>query len=350
MKQENKTEEQEIQEILSNKKVQEAVKQSTGDQEEEVNTHSAALGITAIIFLVCGTLYFLVQYQVIPVPIKYVPLVQRILLALTFVAVVGVINRLLRKILNRKIQDKSVAYNLRNIINLFSIIFVFIIVLSLIFANWYATMVSFGVGSLILGLALQNTFTSFFGWVYLLVRKPYQVGDRIKIGSAYGDVISVDYLDTTLWEFRGDYLSGDHPSGRIIKFTNSKVFTEYIYNYSWPLFPYIWNELNFFVSYDSDLIFISDFIKKIAEEEIGEAMTRRVKRYKKILADTVVEQVEVRERPSVILRANANTWIEVTLRYLVDPKSSGKVKTTLFKEIMKKLKEHPDKVRFPNQK
>jgi small-conductance mechanosensitive channel len=77
---------------------------------------------------------------------------------------------------------------------------IFAIILSLLFANWYAAMVSFGIVSLILGFALQNIITSFFGWLYILIRKLYEVGDRIKIGNVYGDIISVSYIDTTLWE------------------------------------------------------------------------------------------------------------------------------------------------------
>jgi small-conductance mechanosensitive channel len=71
-------------------------------------------------------------------------------------------------------------------------------------------------------LAVQTPRTSFLGWIYILIRRPYQVGDRIQIEDATGDVIDVSYLDTTLWEFGGKYLSTDHPSGRIIKFPNSK--------------------------------------------------------------------------------------------------------------------------------
>jgi hypothetical protein len=63
---------------------------------------------------------------------------------------------------------------------------------------------------------------------------PYRVGDRIKIGEATGDVIDVGYLDTMLWEFGGEYLSTDHPSGRVIKFPNSNVLSTAVYNYSWP--------------------------------------------------------------------------------------------------------------------
>lgn len=170
----------------------------------------------------CCGLYVLVEYQIIQVSLSYVALVQRVLMAIMFIAIILVINRLLKKILNRRMDDKTTVYNLRNVINLFTIVFIFIIALSLIFANWYATVVSFGVGSLILGLALQNTFTSFFGWIYLLVRKPYKVGDRIKIGSAYGDVIRVGYLDTTLWEFRAIIYQGTIPVAGSLNFQIQK--------------------------------------------------------------------------------------------------------------------------------
>jgi hypothetical protein len=106
------------------------------------------------------------------------------------------------------------------------------------FRNWYTAVVSFGLISLILGFALQRPITSFIGWVYILVREPYRIGDRIKIGDATGDVIDLGYFDTTLWEFGGEYLSTDHPSGRVIKFPNSSVWDTPVYNYSWPLFPY----------------------------------------------------------------------------------------------------------------
>jgi small-conductance mechanosensitive channel len=99
-------------------------------------------------------------------------------------------------------------------------------------------------------------------------------------------VIDVSYLDTTLWEFGGQYLSSDHPSGRIIKFPNSNVLTTPVYNYSWPLFPYIWNEIKFQVAYDSDLEFVAKTMSEVAEEELGETMMERVKVYRELLAET----------------------------------------------------------------
>lgn len=344
-------EDKELEDLKNDEKIQKVLSENSNTAKKTsttVKNEAPFLGISALIFLICGGLYFLLGWKQLPVSQIYIPLAQKIVLAVMLISLVISATRLLKKILNRKIEDKTTVFNFNRIANLFAALLIFAIILSLLFANWYAAMVSFGIISLILGFALQTPITSFFGWIYILIRKPYEVGDRIRIGNVYGDVINVSYIDTTLWEFNGDYLSGDHPSGRIIRFVNSKVFSEYVYNYSWPLFPFIWNELSLFISYESDFKFASDTIKHIVENKIGEEMIRRVKRFKKILADTPVDELDVNEYPSVILRAHNNTWIEVIVRYLVEPKNSGKVKNKLFEAVMAELKKHPEKVIFPN--
>lgn len=348
------SEEIELDKIKKDEKVKRALSETSTvaplESAEVLKKEAPFLGITAIIFLACGTLYFLLGWKRLPITSTYIPLVQKIVLAVALITLVVMAIRLLKKIINRKIEDKTTVFNFNRIADLFGALIILIIVLSMLFANWYAAMVSFGIVSLILGFALQNPITSFFGWLYILIRKPYAVGDRIRIGNVFGDVINVSYIDTTLWEFRGDYLSGDHPSGRTIRFANSKVFSEYVFNYSWPLFPFLWNEMSLFISYESDLKFAGETIKGIVETEIGETMIRRVKRFKKILAETPVDELNVNEFPSVIFKANENTWVEVTIRYLVEPKNSGKVKQKLFEAVMAELKKHPDKVIFPNTK
>ncbi len=345
------SEEEEIKKILNEEKVQKALTDTDFVKEGSLagRKDTIRLAVYTLIFLLSGgLLYYSLEYRWLPISEKYIPLAQKLVFGVIMIALVLSLNRLLKQILSKKIDDRASAYNIKNLINFLSFVLILLIAISLIFSNWYATMVSFGVVSLILGLALQNPITSLFGWVYLLIRKPYEVGDRIKIGNVYGDVMNVGYLDTTLWEFGGDYLSGDHPSGKIIRFSNSKIFNEYVVNYSWPLFPFIWTEIKFYVSYTSDFNLISRLATEITENEVGEAMMRRVNRLKKILKDSMVQELEIKEKPSVIFHAHDNTWIEVTVRFLVEPKSSGTTKSLLFTHIMKELKNHPDVIIFPN--
>lgn len=345
-------EEREIEKLKKDDKVQRALNESSKAGEKKsseiLSKEAPLLGITAMIFLIFVSLYALLEWEGFPISSDYIAVAQKIVLAGMLISLVLSANKISRKLVDRKIEDKTTVFNFNRIADLFAGLLILLIILSSLFANWYATLVSFGIISLILGFALQNPITSFFGWLFILIRKPFEVGERIRIGNVYGDVINVSYFDTTLWEFRGDYLSGDHPSGRILRFANSKVFSEYVYNYSWPLFPFIWNELSLFITYGSDFKFATDTVQRVVETEIGESMVRRVNRFKKILAETPVDELEVNEYPSVILKAHENSLIEVTVRYLVEPKSSGQVKMKLFNAVMDELKKHPEKVMFPN--
>jgi small-conductance mechanosensitive channel len=245
-----------------------------------------------------------------------------------------------------RLASVASRYHLTQALRLVVVLLVGLTIVSLLSASWYTTLASLGVVSVILGLALQTPLTSFFGWIYIMVRAPYRIGDRIRIGDATGDVIHVGYLDTTLWEFGGPYLTTDHPSGRIIKFPNSKVLDSTVYNYSWPLFPFIWSETRFHLGYDTDLEFVAQEMQAVAEEEIGEEMMERVALYRRLLAQTPIDHLTVQERPSVIFRPR-DTWIEAVLRYVVHPKETGRVRSRLTQQVLARLNQHPDRVRFP---
>jgi len=150
-----------------------------------------------------------------------------------------------------------------------------------------------------------------------------------------------------LWEFGGDYLSTEHPSGRVIKFPNSNVLSTPVYNYTWPLFPYIWNEIKFHVAYNADLEYVAATMQEVAEQEVGEAMMKQVRVFREVLAQTPVNQLEVQERPVVMFRVAENSWLEAIVRYLVHPKEAGRVKSRLIRNLLTRLNEEPDRVMFP---
>jgi small-conductance mechanosensitive channel len=291
--------------------------------------------------------YYLLGSSAVPADLRYIPTLRNVLLGAVFVVLAGTIAKGIRVYLINPIENKPSRYNLTRVLNLLTFLAMVIIVLTVLSANWYTALVSLGVLSLILGFALQTPITSLIGWVYLLIRQPYKVGDRIEIGSARGDVIDVSYLDTTLWEFGGPYLSTQHPSGRIIKFPNSLVLSETVYNYSWPLFPYVWNEIKFNIAYDSDLEFVAQTMKEVVEEELGEKMISLVGVYRELLRQTPVDELQIQERPVVHFRPSDNTWLEAIVRYIVHPKESGRVKTRVIKKLLDRLNDEPQRVLFP---
>jgi small-conductance mechanosensitive channel len=246
-----------------------------------------------------------------------------------------------------RVSNRVSRFNLKRIFRLVVALATVFVTISVLFANWYTAFVSLGLISLILGFSLQMPISSFIAWIYILARAPYRVGDRIKIGEAHGDVIDVSYLDTTLWEFGGEYLWTDHPSGRIVKFPNSTVFSTPVFNYSWPLFPYVWNEIKFQLAYECDLKFVEQTMKAVVDEEVGQNMRQQVKVYRAILAKTPVDELQVREHPVVHFRVGENTWLEGIVRYLVHPKEAGRVKTRLITKMLARMNAEPDRALFP---
>jgi len=191
----------------------------------------------ALIILGCIVLYLALTANPIPLPKQLFDIIIRFLRTAALVVMALAIAKAISVYAIGRIEDATTRFTLRRIEHLIVAIAVVVIAMSILFVNWYAGLTALGIGSIIIGLAVQTPMKSFIGWIYILVRHPYQVGDRIKIGDATGDVIDVGYLDTTLWEFGGQYLSTDHPSGRVIRFPNEKVLDEMVWNYSWPLFP-----------------------------------------------------------------------------------------------------------------
>jgi small-conductance mechanosensitive channel len=303
--------------------------------------------ILAVIFVICAVIYFLIISKVIPLSLTSAGIAERILRGTALIVIVLAVAGITSVYGLARIEDAATRFTLQRVMYLTVALVVAVIVVSIIFVNWYGALAALGVGSIIVGLAVQTPMKSFIAWIYVVVRQPYRVGDRIKIGDATGDVIDVGYLDTTLWEFGGQYMSGDHPSGRVIKFPNEKVLDEIVYNYSWPLFPYIWNEIKFYVAFNADLEFIASTMQRITEEELGEEMIKRIETFRDLLARTPVDELEVRERPRVFFRVNENTWLEAIVRYLVSPREAGRVKTRLIKKLLAALNAAPEKVMFP---
>jgi len=323
--------------------------QQTNNEIKRTSESGHRFWIVSYIILaaVCIAIYFLLQFQVFGLLGVYRSLIQRLALAGLVVAFVFIVTKTIEAIVTRRSQTKKISYNVIRLIRFLSVIVAAFIVVTFLFAKWYTAAVSLGLFSLILGFALQTPISSLIGWFYIIIRTPYRIGDRIQVGDFTGDVVEISYLDTTLWEFHGDYLSNDVPSGRLIRFPNTLVLQSEVYNYSWRKFPFIWNEIPFHIAYESDLAYVENTIRNTAKKELGDEMADSIKRFKELLQKTPVDELDVKEYPFVVFRINANTWIEVSVTYLVHPKQASTVRSRLIKSIVAELLKEPARVMFP---
>src|SRR6185437_6780726 len=164
--------------------------------------------ILIIIYVSVLVFFTLVHYAFhldqLPIEEKYLPFVPKLVIGINSIALILFVSKLIQVYFINGIRDAGEKHNLMGLLRMVSGVLLFFIGLSVLYANWYTAVVSLGLISVILGFALQTPILSFIGWIYLLVRKPYKLGDIIKVGEDTGQVIDIDYLDTTMWELTGD--------------------------------------------------------------------------------------------------------------------------------------------------
>jgi len=281
-------------------------------------------------------LHFAFHLDQLPFEKKYVPFFPRLVMGGTFTILVALGTLIIKTFWLNSIDDQAEKHNLKQVIKILRNTALFCIVLSILYADWYTAFISLGILSIVMGFALQTPILSFIAWIYIIVRKPYKIGDTIQVGEDSGEVIDIDYLDTTIWEVRNSNMNADHPSGRIIRFPNSNILNASVFNYSWALFPYIYDEVLFYTDYKAPLSEIAVLLKEIAQNNIPSDQSQKIKGYKELLHNSKITLENINEEPQVIFKPSDNESIQIVLIYPVLTKDSGRIKNLITHEILLK--------------
>lgn len=220
------------------------------------------------------------------------------------------------------------------------------VVIFFIFQNeLLAVGISLGILAAILTIVFQAPLLSFVGWVYLSASGIYAEGDRIRIDDIKGDVISINPLRTKVLEVGGEYMNSDLMSGRIYTFPNSLVLSKAVSNYT-EEFPYIWMDIPFQFSYETDFTFLVTEIDKIIAKALQLNSEKMEKSYNKLLRKYNLKREE-RLKGRYNISPTNQGWIEFRVTFPVDPHNQFNFSGVITKEILDLCNAHPDKAQFP---
>ncbi len=191
----------------------------------------------------------------------------------------------------------------------------------------------FGAGVL---LVLKEVILNLAGWFYILVRRPFEEGNRVSITNLIGDVIDIRPLEFSMMEVRARE-DGGQSTGRVIHVPNSLVFTQPLANSS-KEFLFNWNELRIPLTPKSNWEKAVEIVREVAQaklEEVAPTDQRIVQseeehaiRYRRLTPGIYVEV-----RDGVLL---------VTLRHLVEPRSTREITDRLWRAILVRFRTEAD--------
>jgi len=122
-----------------------------------------------------------------------------LLVASVALAVIGSYVILVGLLVDRT-DDKRCQHDLRSLLRFLFIVLAVVGVTAVLTRQYLGLLFSLGIVGFAVTFALQQPLFSLIGWVYIMVKRPYGVGDRVAIEGSKGDVVEVDFLVTKLWE------------------------------------------------------------------------------------------------------------------------------------------------------
>lgn len=137
-------------------------------------------------------------------------------------AIIGIINRVMARLLNRQHIDPSVQTFLRSMIKILLTILLIISVIGALGINttsFAALLASAGVA---VGMALSGNLQNFAGGLVILLFKPYKVGDWIEAQGVQGSVKEIQIFHTVLVQ----------ADNKVVYVPNGSMSTAVVVNYS----------------------------------------------------------------------------------------------------------------------
>jgi small-conductance mechanosensitive channel len=274
---------------------------------------------------------------------------QRILVTIALFVVLALLTRGARAVLRMALPGTSHEHGYfwgRQIIRVISAALLVFGLVSVWFDDPSRLATVVGLVSAGVAIALQRVITAFAAYVVILRGRVFNVGDRITIGGVRGDVVALDFMQTTVMEMgqsadeQGDapsmWVHGRQYTGRLVRVSNDKTFDSPIYNFTRE-FPFLWEELRLPISYHDDRTRAEQILLDVARRHTSRA-TEAAKPAFAHLRERYRMVRETELEPRVYQRLTDN-WVELSLRFVVEADAVRVVKDAMSRDILAALEE-----------
>ncbi|RLB57634.1 MAG: mechanosensitive ion channel family protein [Deltaproteobacteria bacterium] len=256
------------------------------------------------------------------------------------------LRRLSRRVLLRRVEEPNRRYFIgKGITYVLSILA--ILVIAKIWIKSDINLATYlGILSAGLAIALQDPIVNMAGWLFLMVRQPFRVGDRVQVGKLRGDVIDIRLFMFTLLEI-GNWVDAEQSTGRIVHVPNGQVFKTPLSNYTQG-FEFIWHEIPVTVTFESDWQKARRILERIAGEQaerLDEHMARQIRE----LGDKW--RIHFHHLTPIVWLKVCDFGVTLTIRYLCRPRNRRGSEDRIWQSVLQAFADEPDiDLAYPTQR
>ena len=246
---------------------------------------------------------------------SFIPLGRTLLTVIITLVIFDIILNLSRRALLKSAKTKKQKSNVQIFSKVLKYIFVVIIVISAIFSyagSWTGWGLTMGLFSAALGWALQKPITGYAAWIMMVTKRPFEIGDRIIIGTFKGDVVDITLTHIYIAEI-GGLVAGEEKSGRVVMVPNAIMFEQNITNYT-SKYEHVLDQVAVNITFESNL--------EKAEKMILAAANKFTKE--------TIKKTNKKPYTRVYFKANG---VDLRVRYFSPAKQLQEVSSNISREI-----------------
>lgn len=260
------------------------------------------------------------------------------LITIVIIILLWFLQRLMKRSIMKLQSNLAVRYTWRKSMT-YGVYGIGIVAIALVWANHFGDFATYlGLLSAGLAIAFQDPIVNMAGWYFILLQKPFKVGDRIQMEDQIGDVVDINLFQFTIVEI-GNWVGAEQSTGRIIHIPNSKIFRVPIANYNEGL-DYIWNEIKVMVTFESDWRKCKEVLEAVLKEHAPRVSESA---QKELQASTGKYLIYYNNVTPIVYTSVEDSGVLLTMRYLCEPKGRRNSVSFLWEKILDKFNE-PDSV------
>ena len=273
-------------------------------------------------------------------------IVENILISLLIIVLAFLFRWITVGILSRRLADVKEMYYWIRAAKYFISILSFILLVVVWISEFQSFATFFGLIAAALTIALKDLFVNMSGWIFIITRKPFQLGERIQVGEHRGDVIDIRIFQFTINEI-GNWVDADQSTGRIIHIPNGKVFTEPQANFNQG-FSHIWHEINVLVTFETDW----QKTKQILTEIVNKHASTLSNEAKKTLVEASKKYMIIYNQLTPIVYTKVkDSGIQFSMRFLITPHRRRGTEEAIWEDILSAFANHDDiNLAYPTQR
>lgn len=254
---------------------------------------------------------------------------RQIILTVAIIFALWLVRLIVLRIVYRNIEEPKLQYKWRKNLT-YTAAFIGVFLVGRIWFEGIKSLATFlGLLSAGLAIALRDPVSDFAGWIFLMWRRPFDIGDRVQIGDVKGDVIDQRIFKFTLLEI-GNWVQADQSTGRVIHVPNHKIFNDSIANYT-DEFEFIWNEIPILVTFESNWKKAKEILQDIADKHLKQLSSNAEKQVRKAAKSYMIYYSYL---TPIVYTDLQDSGVLLTVRHLTDPRKRRSIQQAILEDVL----------------